>query len=147
MIHDHSEHIGKKKQVLADDINIIDDSELHWFDAEEINLKIKATGTDKSGKKISVEVGDADGELRSFGKLNTTEAQLKAEATQKLTEWKKDGLSGSFLTFGQKYIWLLDIVKIKQEGKDRGIYKVLKNSTTFSSEGYRQRITIGGNYD
>lgn len=144
MIHDHTAAIGQKKQVLADNINIIDDSELKWSDVDEITLKIKASGTDKAGKKISVEVGDDDGEVRSFFKYNTTEAQLKAEATQKLKDWKKSGLSGSLTTFGQKYIWLLDLVKIKQEGIDRGTYKVLKNTTTLSTEGYRQQITIGG---
>lgn len=144
MIHDHTASIGQKKQVLADNINIIDDSDLKWIDADEITLKIKASGTDKAGKKISVEVGDDDGEVRSFNKNNTTEAQLKAEATKKLKDWKKSGLSGSLTTFGQKYIWLLDLVKIKQEGIDRGTYKVLKNTTTFSTEGYRQQITIGG---
>lgn len=144
MIHDHMASIGQKKQVLADNINIIDDSELKWSDVEEITLKIKASGTDKSGKKISVEVGDDDGEVRSFFKYNTTEAQLKVEATKKLKDWKISGLSGSLTTFGQKYIWLLDLVKIKQEGIDRGVYKVLKNVATYSSEGYRQRIIIGG---
>lgn len=144
MIHDHTATIGQKKQVLADNINIIDDLDLKWIDADEITLKIKASGTDKAGKKISVEVGDDDGEVRSFFKYNTTEAQLKAEATKKLKDWKISGLSGSLTTFGQKYIWPLDVVKIKQEGIDRGTYKVLKNTTTFSTEGYRQQITIGG---
>lgn len=144
MIHDHTASIGQKKQVLADNINIIDDSELKWSDADEITLKIKASGTDKSGKKISVEVGDDDGEVRSLTRINTTLEQLKAEATKKLKDWKISGLSGSLTTFGQKYIWPLDVVKIKQEGQDRGAYKVLKNITTFSSEGYRQQITIGG---
>lgn len=144
MIHDHTEAIGKKKQVLADNINIIDDSDLKWSDADEISLKIKASGTDKSGNKISVEVGDSDGDVRTFYKYNTTEAQLKSEATKKLKDWKVSGLSGSLTTFGQKYIWLLDLIKIKQDGKDKGVYKVLKNTTTYSSEGYHQRITIGG---
>ena len=71
-------------------------------------------------------MGDDDGEVRSFFKYNTTEAQLKVEATKKLKDWKISGLSGSLTTFGQKYIWLLDLVKIKQEGIDRGVYKVLK---------------------
>ncbi len=44
MIHDHTAAIGQKKQVLADNINIIDDSELKWSDADEITLKIKASG-------------------------------------------------------------------------------------------------------
>jgi hypothetical protein len=69
---------------------------------------------------------------------------LKAEAQKRLTEWKVDGLSGEFTTFGAKPVYLLDLIRIKQDGEDKGTYKVLKNTITYGTGGYRQNIKIGG---
>ncbi|MDR1371821.1 MAG: hypothetical protein LBJ17_01650 [Dysgonamonadaceae bacterium] len=101
---------------FGDGGNIIDDSSLEQNSAEDTRLKIMAKGTDRDGKKISCEVGDSEGEIRTFFKYNTTEEELKAEAKGKLAEWKVDGLTGSFSTFGDHPRWLLDVIKIVIEG-------------------------------
>jgi hypothetical protein len=144
MMFDHP--ANARKQVFKDGEggNIIDDSDLVWNNADSISLRIKASGTDSAGKKISVEVGDPDGEVRSYFKYNTTKAALEAEAKKKLTEWKIAGLSGSFTTFGAKPVWLLDNIKIQTGGHPAGTYRVTKNTLTFGTGGYRQEITIGG---
>jgi hypothetical protein len=147
MVFDYNEKLSGKKQVFKDGErgNIIDDSELIWEDADNISLKIKATGIDSNGKKIKVEVGNEDGEVRSFFKYNVTETQLEKEAKKRLTDWKISGFSGSFTTFGAKIVWLLDLIKIKtEEHPEGGVYKVKKNTITYSENGYRQNITIGG---
>jgi hypothetical protein len=152
MVFDHSAQLNGAKQLFMEggmnnyqDGNIIDDSELLWNDENSINLRIKASGTDKSGKKITLEVGDKDGELRSFFKYNTTKEELKAEATKKLTQWKVSGFSGSFTTFGAKPVYLLDLIKIKTaEHPESGGYRVIKNTITYGDDGYRQNIAIGG---
>jgi hypothetical protein len=152
MIFDHSEQITGAKQLFIEagvndrqTGNIVDDADLTWNDADNITLRIKASGTDANGKKIEVEVGDKDGCLRSFFKYNTTEAELKAEATKKLTEWKISGFSGSFVTFGARPVRLLDMIKIKtKEHPDGGVYRVTKNTISYDGGGYRQEITTGG---
>jgi hypothetical protein len=146
MLFDHNEQITGKKQVFkeGENGNIIDSSELEWNNAEDINLCIKASGTDAKGSKISVEVGDKDGEVRSYFKYKTTKTELEKEAKKKLTEWKISGLSGSFTTFGSKPVWLLDIIKIKLLEHPVDMYKVTKNIISYGDGGYRQEITIGG---
>ncbi|MDR1381758.1 MAG: hypothetical protein LBJ47_09825 [Tannerella sp.] len=152
MIFDHTGQIAGPKQLFieggvsgAQTGNIIDDSDLVWNDAKNITLRIRASGTDRTGKKIEVEVGDDDGELRSYFKYSTTEEELKAEATKKLTEWKISGFSGSFTSFAAHPAWLLDLIKIKtNEHPEGGVYRVTKNTISYGNGGYRQEITIGG---
>lgn len=147
MIFDYNDKLTGQKQVFKDgeNGNIIDDSDLIWTDANNTSLQIKATGIDSKGKKIHLEVGDKDGEVRSFFQYNISKDQLEKEAKKRLTDWKISGFSGSFTTFGAKIVWLLDLIKIKtEEHPEGGIYKVLKNTISYSTSGYRQNITIGG---
>jgi len=146
---DHSEQVTGKKQTFkeagidGDTGNIIDDDDLVWNTAESISLRIQAKGTDANGKKISAEVGDPDGELRTFFKYNTTTDALTAEAKQKLEEWKVTGFSGSFTTFGARPVWLLDLIKIKTKEYPTGAtYRVTKTVISYGEGGYRQQITI-----
>lgn len=133
-----------KKQVFREGKNIIDSSDLEWYNPDDISLRIKACGTDANGYKMEIEVGDKDGELRSFFKYNTTKQALETEANAKLIEWKVGGLTGSFTTFGAKLVWLLDTIKVQLENCEIGDYKVRKNNITFGTDGYRQNITIQG---
>jgi hypothetical protein len=145
MIHSHEEIGGlKQKFFTGEKGNIIDEGDLEWSRSEDTLLRIKASGTDLNGKKISVEVGDKDGELRSYFKYNTTKETLEAEATRRLKDWKIGGLSGSFTTFVAKPVWLLDRIKVQTEYAPVAVYKVIKNTITYDTGGYRQDITIGG---
>lgn len=147
MTFDYNEKLTGKKQVFSDgeNGNIIDDGDLIWTDAANTSLKIKATGINSNGEKINVEVGDPDGEVRSFHQYNVSKEQLEKEAKKRLTDWKISGFSGSFTTFGAKIVWPLDLVKIKtEEHPDGGIYKVAKTVISYSTSGYRQNITIRG---
>ncbi len=147
IIFDYNEKLTGRKQVFSDGEfgNIIEDGNLIWTDAENTSLLIKATGIDSSGNKISVETGDKEGEVRSFYQYNVTKEQLEKEAKKRLTDWKISGFSGSFTTFGAKIVWLLDLIKIKTgEHPEGGVYKVLKNTVTYGTGGYRQEIKIGG---
>jgi hypothetical protein len=147
MTFDYNSKLTGKKQVFKDGEsgNIIDDGDLIWAEAENTSLRIKATGIDSAGNKIQVEVGDKEGETRSFYQYNTTKAQLGKEAKKRLADWKVSGFTGSFTTFGAKIVWPLDLIKIKtEEHPEGGIYKAIKNTINYSARGYRQNITIGG---
>ena len=76
-----------------------------------------------NNKKIRVEVGDADGEHRTLHTYNKQEAELKAWAQQEIKRLKRDGLTGSFKTFGYRLADKLDAIGIKLAGGKKGAYQ------------------------
>lgn len=130
-------------QVFATGINIIDDSNLEQQNAESIRLKVKAISVMPNNKRITVEVGDTDGELRTLHCYNKTETDLKAWAEQEMKRIKVDGLTGNLTTFGYKLVEKLDIVGVIIDGEKMGTYQVKKNTIKYGSNGYRQDITLG----
>lgn len=133
------------KQVFVSGVNIIDDSQLKNQNKEDVLLKIRAISlAPDNSKKCRVEVGDADGEVRTIHAYNKDKAELKKWAEQELERLKRDGLVGSFTTFGAEVVDKLDNVAIKIDGERKGIYQVKKNVIKFGTGGFRQEITIGG---
>lgn len=137
------EHDKTHKQVFATGVNLIDDSQLKVQNAEDVKIKVKAVSLMPNNKKIRVEVGDTDGERRTLHAYNKTEAELKAWAEQELKRLKRDGLTGSFATFGAELVDKLDNVGIKIDGERKGVYQTQKNVIKYSPSGFRQEITIG----
>ena len=137
------EHDKTHKQVFATGVNLIDDSQLKVQNAADVKIKIKAVSLMPNNKKIRVEVGDTDGERRTLHAYNKTEAELKAWAEQELKRLKRDGLTGSFTTFGAELVDKLDNVGVKIDGERKGVYQTQKNVIKYSTGGFRQEITIG----
>lgn len=130
-------------QVFATGVNIIDDQSLEQQKAENMRLRIKAVSLMPNNKKIRVEVGDADGEHRTLHTYNKTESELKAWAEQEIKRLKRDGLTGSFTTFGASLVDCLDAIGLIIDGKKAGVYQVKKNVIKYGTSGYRQEITLG----
>lgn len=130
-------------QVFATGVNIISDQSLEQQQAENIRLRVKAISLMPNNKKIKVEVGDADGEHRTLHTYNKTESELKAWAEQEIKRLKRDGLKGSFTTFGAKLVDKLTAIGIKIDGEKKGVYQVKKNIIKYSTSGFRQEITLG----
>lgn len=130
-------------QVFKTGVNIIKDESLKKQNAEDVRLKVKAVSLLPNNKKIRVEVGYTDGETRTIHAYNKTEPELKAWAEQELKRMTRDGLTGSFTTFGHKLIDKLENVALILYGEKKGIYQVTKNVIKYSPEGFRQEITIG----
>lgn len=138
------DHGNEMKQVFATGINIISDSSLDEQKAEDVKIKLKVVSLQSDNKKkIKVEVGDADGEKRTLHCYGKTEAEAKAWGEQELERLKRDGLTGSFQTFGHVLLDVLDVIGIKIDGERKGKYQVQKNTITFGSSGFRQDITLG----
>lgn len=129
-------------QVFSDDINIIDYSSLEWKRADTMRIKVKAVSIMPDNSKIKAEVGDKDGEVRTLHTYNKNAQELKEWADGEVSRLKKDGLSGSFTTFGFRLVDKLDIIGIRLSGQRRGRYTVKKNTITYSSSGLRQKIEI-----
>ena len=138
------DHGNEMRQVFATGVNIISDSSLDEQKAEDLKIKLKVVSLQSDNKKkIKVEVGDADGENRTLHCYGKTEAEAKAWGKQELERLKRDGLTGSFQTFGHVLLDVLDIIGIKIDGERKGKYQVQKNTITFGSSGFRQDITLG----
>lgn len=130
-------------QVFKTGLNIISDQSLQQQKAENMRLRIKAVSLIPDNKKIKVEVGDADGEHRTLHTYNKTESELKAWAEQEIKRLKRDGLTGSFTTFGHTLVDCLDAIGIVIDGVKSGVYQVKKNVVKYGDSGYRQEITLG----
>lgn len=130
-------------QVFKTGLNIISDQSLQQQKAENMRLRVKAVSLMPDNKKIKVEVGDADGEHRTLHTYNKTESELKAWAEQEIKRLKRDGLTGSFTTFGHTLVNCLDAIGIVIDGVKSGVYQVKKNIVKYGDGGYRQEITLG----
>lgn len=137
------ERDSQPSQVFATGLNIISDQQLEQQKAENMRLCVKAVSLMPNNKKIKVEVGDADGEKRTIHAYNKSESELKAWAEQEVKRLKRDGLKGSFTTFGYKLVDKLDAIGIKIDGEKKGVYQVKKNVIKYGTGGFRQEITLG----
>lgn len=130
-------------QVFRSGLNIISDNSLQQQKAENMRLRVKAVSLMPNNKKIKVEVGDADGEHRTLHTYNKTERELKAWAEQEVKRLKRDGLTGSFTTFGASLVDPLDAIGIIIDGSKMGVYQVKKDVIKYGDSGFRQEITLG----
>ena len=130
-------------QTFKTGLNIISDQSLKQQKAENMRLRVKAVSLMPNNKKIKVEVGDSDGEHRTLHTYNKNETELKAWAEQELKRLKRDGLTGSFTSFGYKLVDPLDSIGIIIDGKKMGIYQVKKVVIKYGDNGFRQEITLG----
>lgn len=137
-------HGNEMRQVFATGVNIISDSGLDEQNAEDVKIKLKVVSLQPDNKKkIKVEIGDPDGEKRTLHCYGKTEAEAKAWGEQELERLKRDGLTGTFQTFGHVLLDVLDVIGIKIDGERKGKYQVQKNTITYGSGGFRQDITLG----
>jgi hypothetical protein len=134
---------GDARQVYSTGQNIISDN-LDEQRAEDIKILLKVVSLQPDNKKkIKVEVGDKDGQHRTLHCYGKSESEAKAWGEQELSRLKKDGLTGSFTTFGGVLVDVLDIVGVKIDGEKKGKYLVKKNTITYGNDGFRQNITLG----
>lgn len=117
-------------------------------DSVRFLVRVKNLSTKESGKRSGkntkpIEVGFADGELRTFNVINMTKEEMKTYANEQLERLKHGGLSGDFTAFGGEIVDKLDAVHISLDGTDLGTWQVEKNTITWGASGFRQKITIG----
>lgn len=138
------DHGKEMRQVFSTGVNLISDSSLDEQKAEDVKIKLKVVSLQPDNKKkIKVELGDPDGEKRTLHCYGKSEAEARAWGEQELERLKRDGLTGSFQTFGHLLLDCLDIVGIRIDGERKGKYQVQKNTITFGSSGFRQDIILG----
>lgn len=126
----------------------VDDSKskLAFRRVDQIKLKIKAISIQSDGSKVEIEIGDKEGQLRTFHvPIGLNESETRKIAEEKMQLFTFDGYEGSLTTFGQPYARHSDNVKITDDlYKDReGTYRVDTVEVKVGGEGYRRTLTFG----
>lgn len=121
-------------------------SGLEYKKTEDIRLKCKAISFISNNTKIEAEVGDSDGEQKTFHFFGITDKnQLKTLAENELKKLKFEGYRGDFEAFGVPLVRHSETVLLYdnryQERKGQG-YLVDKVKTSWGVNGYRQNIEI-----
>lgn len=134
-------------QEAAYDLNYnIVENNLEYRTADERKIKVKYTYIDQENQKKSVEVGDADGELRTYHtSVVSDETTLNEMANAEIKKLKYDGYDGTiksfllpFATRGMK-AKLIDA----EYPEHNGDYFIKKTKVSFGTGGARRTVTMG----
>lgn len=139
----YTQLIGDRKEcIYRFGSNIVDANDLIYKREEDVRLRVKAIGVTRDNTKKEIELGDADGELRTVHYYNVDLPTLKQRAEEDLKRFKYTGYRGSFVTFGEPSIRIGDIANLvgNQYNPD-GKYLVCKVTKRIGvSTGYKQTI-------
>lgn len=120
---------------------------LIYKNKDDIKILVRAVSTLSNGKKIFIDVGDLDGEIRQLTYYNIEDVEsLKKLAEIDLRKYKVDGFTGDVTTFGQPVINHGEKVYIESDlYEDRsGIYYVDGVVIDWGDNAkYRRKVTIG----
>jgi hypothetical protein len=122
-------------------------NQLKYRVADDILIKVTATSTKKNGKKLSVSVGDEDGQEQKLSYYGIdSEAKLKELAEKDLERLKVDGYSGSMDTFGNPYVKHGYKAKLTNNDypEQSGRYYVDSMKFSFNASGFKRTLDIGG---
>lgn len=125
---------------------IINSNDLFYKQADEVNIKVRATSMDNNNIKTSVEVGDDDGEQRDYHYYNLNKGQLTEMANKRLNEEKYTGFFGTLETFLEPYLKPGDRARItsKKLPERNGLYLIKTVQRIVDVEvGGRQRFGLG----
>ncbi|MPT35373.1 MAG: late control protein [Flavobacterium sp.] len=134
-------------QTVVYDLNYnLVENNLEFKSKEDRKIKIKYTYIGKDNKRQSIEVGDPDGEQRTYHTSVISDTKkLEEMAKAEIEKLKYDGFEGDitsflipFATRGMK-AKILDGEHPNREGN----YFIKKVVTTFGTGGARRKITIG----
>ena len=121
-------------------------NDLEFKTAEEKKLKIRYTYISPKNEKKQVEVGDENGELRTFHtSVVSDENKLKEMATAELTRNKYDGFEGSVKSFLIPFATRGMTAKIidKEHPNREGNYYIKKVVVNYGLDDARRTVTIG----
>lgn len=141
------EQMNNIGQVAIYDLNYnLVSNDLEFKTEDEKKLKVRYTYIDKANKKKQVEVGDPDGELRTFHtSVISDEAQLRKMAEAELKKNKYSGFEGSVKSFLIPFATrgMVAEIRDKEHENRQGKYFIKKVVTSFGTSGARRTVTIG----
>lgn len=118
-------------------------SDLKFKRKEDYSIRIKAMSNQRTGKKITVEVGskEHDASLRTLNFKDKTATELRTLATKELERLVFDGFEGSITGFGYPRVDVGDTLKIvsPKEPERDGSYLV-ESMTIRYGNAYYERV-------
>lgn len=125
-------------------VNIISDN-LIYRKIDDVKLKVRAISIDAFNKRITKDVGDPQGDIRTLHFYGLNEADLIRAAETELDRLKYEGFVGDFESFGEPLVNHGDgVVFIHPKlPESTGTYLVKKVTRYFGIRGYRQNIELG----
>jgi len=138
---DNTEQVeyGFEKNIISHD--------LKYVNADDLKIKITAESIKHDGTKLTVSVGDDDGEESKLVYSGIdTQSELKKLAELDLARLKVDGYEGTITTFGVPYVQhgYTAYLESNQYPERAGYYYIDSVSTTFNNSGFRRTLKIGG---
>ena len=121
-------------------------NELTYKTAEEIKYKIKAVSLLKNNKRVEVETGDSEGELRTLYFRNITDkAKIEELAKQEIEKYKYTGYRGALTGFGLPYatFGMTAIIRDSNYPVREGNYYAEGVEIEFGQNGFRRKIELG----
>ncbi len=124
--------------------SLVTEHSLEYSRQEDLRFKLKATIIYPNNTKQDIELGEPDGDLRSFHYYNVPQSEAKRLLEHELERLLVEGYSGSLTIFGAPHIRHGDIVELRSDllPERDGNYLVKSVTTTFGPEGFRQNLTI-----
>lgn len=133
------------KEAIYDlNYNLVENN-LDYITEEERKIKIKYTYIDKKNSKKSVEVGDDDGETRTFHtSIISDEKKLLLMANAELKKNKYSGFEGSVKSFLIPFATrgMTAVIRDSEHVNREGSYFIKKVVTTFGTDGARRDVYI-----
>ena len=141
------EQLTNVGQTVVYDLNYnLVENNLEFKTQDDRKIKIKYTYQDKENKKQSIEVGDPDGEQKTFHTSVISDLKkLEEMAKHEIQKLKYDGFDGDITSFLIPFSTRGMKAKLFDEDHPNrdGNYFIKKVVTTFGTSGARRKITLG----
>ena len=128
-----------------DHLNVVSRANLRYTPADQVRflVRVKCRETASSRSVSTFDLGDPDGELRTFNVVSMTPAEVRSYASDQLSLLRRGSLSGSLTVFGGEIVDVLDAISLTLDSSPVGTFQVSKNDISWGPSGFRQSLTIG----
>ncbi len=134
----------QRTRVIKFNKHVKPDSSLEYRRKEDVRIGLKGLIIKPDNSREEIEVGEMDGDIRTFHYYNLSKADAENRLKEELSRLVYDGYRGSFSTFGRPEIRHGDMLKlIDPDYPERdGNYLVKKVQINFGTSGYNQTIEL-----
>jgi hypothetical protein len=126
-------------------VNTIKDDQLKYRYGDDVKLKIKAVGINGDNKRVEVEVGDHDGQVRPLYSFTIHDKEtLKKWAQEEIQKYKYSGYDGKITAFLQPYCqpgMKVKLVDPKYNEKS-GTFYIVSTKVEFGRSWARRQVEI-----